>query len=341
MIFADKLIRLRKKSGMSQEEFAEKMNVSRQAVSKWEGAQSVPDLERILTIADMFGVTTDYLLKDDIEDEEFSSVDYSEKTRKITLEQANEYLALRKKDAPRIALAVFMWIVSVIPLLMLGGFAEIGGVMSENLAGGIGMIIMLIIAAAAVGLFIQTNYKSEAYKFLNSEPFESEYGVAGMVREQQKAFHDKYVRSNIIGTCMCILSVIPLFVGAALDNELFTVMMLGVMIFIAACAVFIFVTAGIRWESMQKLLKEGDYTDEKRERGKEGDYAEKKKERSRVNGTVASIYWSVVVAIYLAWLFLERDPKNGDSRSWVVFPVAGVLFVAVLGIVHLIRKGRD
>ena len=328
MIFADKLIRLRKKSGMSQEEFAEKMNVSRQAVSKWESAQSIPDLERILKIADMFGVTTDYLLKDDIEDEEFSGIDYSEKTRKVTLEQANEYLSLRKKAAPRIALAVCMWIVSIIPLFVLGGLAELGGLMSENLAGGIGMIILLIIAAAAVGLFKQTNYKSDAYKFLNSEPFESEYGVAGMVREQQKAFHDKYMRSNIIGTCLCILSVIPLFVGAALDNELLTVILLGVMIFIAACAVFIFVSVGIRWESMKKLLKEGDYSDEK-------------KNRSRVNGTIAAIYWPVVVAIYLAWLFLERNPKNGDSRSWVVFPVAGVLFAAVLGIVHLIQKRKD
>ena len=50
MIFADKLVRLRKKSGMSQEELAERMNVSRQSVSKWESAQSVPDLEKILLI---------------------------------------------------------------------------------------------------------------------------------------------------------------------------------------------------------------------------------------------------------------------------------------------------
>lgn len=46
MIFADKLIQLRKKSGWSQEELAQQMHVSRQSVSKWEGAQSVPDLER-------------------------------------------------------------------------------------------------------------------------------------------------------------------------------------------------------------------------------------------------------------------------------------------------------
>ena len=70
MIFADKLISLRKKNGWSQEELAEKMNVSRQAVSKWEAAQTTPDLERILQLSKLFGVTTDFLLKDELSEEE-------------------------------------------------------------------------------------------------------------------------------------------------------------------------------------------------------------------------------------------------------------------------------
>ena len=54
MIFADKLIQLRKKSGWSQEELAEQMGVSRQSISKWEGAQSIPDLEKIIRLAKLF-----------------------------------------------------------------------------------------------------------------------------------------------------------------------------------------------------------------------------------------------------------------------------------------------
>lgn len=328
MIFADKLIKLRKKSGMSQEELAEKMNVSRQSVSKWEGAQSVPDLEKILQLGNLFGVTTDYLLKDEIEDEEFTGGDYSEKTKKLTLEQANEYLALRKRAAPRIALATFMCILSVIPLLMLAGAAELKKLsITENMAGGIGMVVLIVIVAAAVGIFIHTDSKSEAYKFLDSEPFEAEYGVVGMVREQQKAFRDKYMRSNIIGTCLCILSAAVLFAGVISEDEFICVIMLNIMLFIAGIGVYLFVSAGVRWASMQRLLKEGDFTDEQ-------------KSRSRVNGTIAAIYWPIVVAIYLAWMFLEENPKSPDSRSWVVFPVAGVLFAAVLGIVHLINRRK-
>ena len=64
MILADKIITLRKKNGLSQEELAEKMNVSRQSVSKWESAQSVPDLNKVIMLSEIFGVSTDYLLKD-------------------------------------------------------------------------------------------------------------------------------------------------------------------------------------------------------------------------------------------------------------------------------------
>ena len=70
MIFADKLITLRKKAGWSQEELAEKLNVTRQSVSKWEGAQSVPDIDKILQLSCLFGVTTDFLLKDELSEEE-------------------------------------------------------------------------------------------------------------------------------------------------------------------------------------------------------------------------------------------------------------------------------
>ena len=63
MILADKIIELRKKNGWSQEELAEKVGVSRQSVSKWEGALSVPDLDKILLMSQIFGVSTDYLLE--------------------------------------------------------------------------------------------------------------------------------------------------------------------------------------------------------------------------------------------------------------------------------------
>jgi len=60
---ADRIQYLRKSKGISQEELADKVGVSRQAVSKWESEQSTPDLEKIIIMSDFFGVTTDYILK--------------------------------------------------------------------------------------------------------------------------------------------------------------------------------------------------------------------------------------------------------------------------------------
>ena len=69
MILSEKITEERKKNGWSQEELAEKLSVSRQAVSKWESAQSTPDLQKIIRMAELFQVSTDYLLRDEIEAE--------------------------------------------------------------------------------------------------------------------------------------------------------------------------------------------------------------------------------------------------------------------------------
>ena len=63
MNMADRIQYLRKSKGISREELADKVGVSRQAVSKWESEQSTPDLEKIIIMSDFFGVTTDYILK--------------------------------------------------------------------------------------------------------------------------------------------------------------------------------------------------------------------------------------------------------------------------------------
>jgi len=66
-LLSEKLYKLRKNSGLSQEQLAEKLNVSRQAISKWESGTAVPESEKLVTISNYFGVSVDYLLKDEEE----------------------------------------------------------------------------------------------------------------------------------------------------------------------------------------------------------------------------------------------------------------------------------
>lgn len=67
MKLPDKIIKHRKANGWSQEDFAEKLNISRQAISRWENGTALPDVQNILQISKLFNVTTDYLLNDDYE----------------------------------------------------------------------------------------------------------------------------------------------------------------------------------------------------------------------------------------------------------------------------------
>ena len=66
MTFGEKLQALRKAQGLSQEELAQRINVSRQALSKWESGASVPDTENVIALSRLFGVSTDYLLLDEV-----------------------------------------------------------------------------------------------------------------------------------------------------------------------------------------------------------------------------------------------------------------------------------
>ena len=123
MILADKITDLRKKNGWSQEELAERLGVSRQSVSKYESAQSVPDLDKILRLASIFGVTTDYLLKDELEAEEFSPADAPDADtpplRRVSMETASEYLRLKRETAKPVALATALCILSPVCLIVL------------------------------------------------------------------------------------------------------------------------------------------------------------------------------------------------------------------------------
>ena len=70
MTFGEKLQSLRQKAGMSQDVLAEKLDVSRQAVSRWERNETMPETEKVILLADLFGVTTDYLLRPEVERQE-------------------------------------------------------------------------------------------------------------------------------------------------------------------------------------------------------------------------------------------------------------------------------
>ena len=182
MIFADKLILLRKKAGWSQEELAEQMDVTRQSVSKWEGAQSVPDLDKMIRLSELFGVTAVLLLKDEMEDVEHHRFVQGHAVIKAGIRgEANAFLSVKGRTAKTIAYAVFLCILSPIALLILAAINQsTAGALSEGVACGIGMIVLIILVAIAAVLFVSSGSQTAPFAYLEKEfTFETEYGVSG------------------------------------------------------------------------------------------------------------------------------------------------------------------
>lgn len=327
MIFADKLIQLRKKAGWSQEELAEQMDVSRQSVSKWEGAQSVPDLKKIIRLSELFGVSTDYLLKDGTEDVGcMVRSDDAPTPRRVYMEEANAFLSVKAATSKSIALAAFLCILSPICLLVLGAVSESPGYgLEEHAAGGIGMIILLLFVTAAVAVFISSGRKTAAYGYLEKDVFETEYGVSGMVTERKAQYSGTYTRNNIIGASLCIMALAPLLGGAVINegDGLLLTLMLSASFVIAGIGVVFFISSGIVWASYEKLLQEGEYSKEN-------------KENQPIIAAVSVAYWLIATATYLGYSL----STNNWGYSWVIWVAAGIVFPAIVMITKLLTKRK-
>lgn len=329
MIIADKIVSLRKRAGWSQEELAEKLGVTRQSVSKWEGAQSVPDMDKVVSMSRLFGVTTDYLLKDELEEDApcAAAEDNDPPLRRVTMGQASAYLALRKAAAPKVAAATALCIVSPVTLLLLSALSESGRFgISGNAAAGIGLCVLLVLVAVAVSLFLRTAAQVREFKFLEEEPFETEYGVDGMVRQRQQEYKDTNTRLTTVGVVLCVLAAAPLFAAVCIDGSgLLYVAAVGALVLAGVGCLFL-VNAGVYSGAMERLLEEGDYT-----RGQ--------KKHNKVLSTVTTIYWPAATAVFLIYTY--GPSGNGQPRySWVIWAVAGVLYAAVMGVVRLLLRSR-
>lgn len=331
MIFADKLLDLRKRQGWSQEELADKLQVSRQSVSKWESAQSVPDLNRIIEISEIFGVSTDYLLKDEVDLQEVEpSEDNYSSARRVSLEEANEFLRLKEESATPISIGVMFFILTPLILLILIGLSEVSLLpFSENMAVALGLVGLFVFIAIGLYFCLKEATKLEDYKFLEEDAFETAYGVTGMVRERKERFRDTHKQQITLGLLIITLGVLPIILTALLfDNHLYE----DLYVLLGVCGTLLFISQGVRllikasipMDSYNMLLEEGDYT-------------MKNKRANKRLGIVSPIYWLLVTAIFLAYSFIT----NGWDHSWIFWPIAGVLYAIVAMVASATGKKEE
>ena len=331
MILADKIIDERKKNGWSQEELAEQLGVSRQSVSKWESAGSVPDLKKVIQMAELFGVSTDYLLKDELEKEnravvETSGSDADSPLRRVSMEEANAFLNAKRETAPRLANTVSLFILSPVALLLLAGIAESSDYnLAEGPAMAVGLAVLLLLTAVGVFIQITDRNKLSRFEYLERESFETEYGVSGMVKEKKRDYESRYSLGLAGGTVICIVAVIPLLVAGVMESsDLVLILCVDLLLALVALGANLIVRVSTVKESYDTILQDGDY-------------AKNKKRIQAKMGAFSAAYWCLTTAIYIGW----RTWRQDWGESCVIWAVAGVLYAGAYGIVRMVLKADE
>ena len=327
MILADKIINERKKNGWSQEELAQMLSVSRQSVSKWESAQAVPDLNRIIQMAKIFNVSTDYLLKDEIEADTTTAPTeavYSEydNVKKVSLEEADRYIRTIKNNTPTAIIATVLFVLSPVSLIFLAGYSTFNEAFPVATAVLIGLIALFIAIAAGVVLWVSIEAKEKEFEYIKNEPFETLYGVDGMVKERSNAFAPKKTLLTSLAVLCFILSPIGLLTAALMGAS-------GFVIICFVCLILILVAAGVGI-SLYISRIDGSYTSLLEEGRNNPEHKRANKLLDRLSGS----YWCIVVAIFLIFGLTQ------DKWHWagIIFPVAGVLYAALFGIIKAIMN---
>ena len=326
MILAEKIMEERKKNGWSQEDLADKLGVSRQSVSKWESAQSIPDLNRILEMSRLFNVSTDYLLKDEQDRPAGpASEDSGKELRKVSMEEASTFLKENDSFAKKIATGSMICTLCPIPLMAVMALQKAGTIpLAEDPAGAIGIILLLITVAISLIFFIPAAMSHDKWEYLEKEAFDAEYGVEGMVKDRSEKFQNRFIRSITGGTVSILIGVCALLSGAAIDenNEPLLMGLTCVMFAFIAIGAFLIVRAGITKDGYSMLLQEGDYS--------------KEEKSNTVLKAVTPAYWMVITAIYLTISFLT----NRWDITWLVWAVAGILYGGLSVILRAMHKSK-
>ena len=322
MTMGEKLIQLRKRECWTQDDLAEKLDVSRQSVSKWEGDLAAPAIDKLLELSRLYGVSTDYLLKDELDLPGAAEAAAPEEPvlRQVTLEEAQSFVALKEASAKPFALAVALCILSPVCLILLGGLSAIRPV-REQIAMAVGLAVLFVFVVPAVAVFVRWGMKLDRYEYLEKEVFTPAPGVEALARDGMDRDRETHSRRMVTGVCLCVASAVPILVCVAAESEFLLTCGIGLLLAIVAAGAYLIVSVSIPWGAYQMLLQEGDYAPEK-----------KAPWRRAVTGG----YWCLVTAGYLAWSFIS---KRWDF-TWIVWPVAAVLFAALAVAVELTEKRK-
>ena len=319
MTLAEKIVYFREKDRLSQGELAERLNVTRQAISKWENGQATPEIENLVRMSRLFGVTVDALLTDGAD---CPAGEVPEKrARLVGRAEVLSYLSVCQKNAVWRAVGLFLCILAPVLLLIFAGISGMTDAMEDHVAVGIGLCLCALTIAAAVADFLLCDGRFRPFSYFEDEPIALEGTASELLKAERERVESVASRCEAFGMVLSVLSMLPMFVTVLLgESDLWMLFAVCLTFLIVGCAGGLLVFAGARRDGVDRALRIGDYTEEGRA-------------RHHVLRALGVGYWLVVIAVFLTLEFVVDIPLG---KSWVLFPIAGVLYLAAMTVLRAV-----
>lgn len=341
-MIGNRIAELRRQNGMSQEELADRLGISRQSVSKWESGQSQPEIEKLLQLSEVFHVSTDYLLKDDTmpevidvtpvheeakesEEAEAETIykdpmdDWKETVRKtfrtekndegyyiLRAEETEGFLQAREEKGKLISRGVADCILSVVPVILTGTMADTFFI-TEDMIVPLGVGVMFAMIALGVTRFMKAGSVGKQYEFLNDTPFLPEYAIEDKIIAESQHLKESGRKDITTAVVLFIVSLIPVIVFGAFSGDSSFVAGLGV------AGMFLLVAEGVRRciigafhiGTSKRLMQEEEF-----------------KVSTKRNLDFKGLYWTLITAAY----FIYSGVTRRWSSSWIIWVLAGIAY---------------
>ena len=290
MSFGEKLQQLRKEKGLSQEDLAHQLNISRQAVSKWESQNGYPEIEKMILISDLFQVSLDYLMKEDYEEHENETIS---SFRLMTQQNIKDYLHFKKSFALGISCSVL--------LMIIGLFIAV--LCADTSYQSIGVFGFLIMVGIGVFFIIMTTLLKESKFKIEREEIKIAFNYLQNLQEHYQHFH-KYFTLAIAGGVLLIIVSLACIVLLDETYSQYENILGAQFLLCIGIAVFLFIYFGILKDAYQFLIHNKAYI------------KAKKKEQQIEN--IYAFTMPLAAVLYMIMGFTQ----NWWHPGWVIFPLA-------------------
>ena len=371
MLLSEKIMSLRKRNGWSQEELAQQLGVSRQSVSKWESMASMPDIQKIMAMSELFSVSTDYLLKDELEDlpataiaadyaassvqggssdlaadsttdstadggstgDDASASKTSAPKLSVSLDTATEYLDAIARTSRPTAGAITLFILGPALLVSLATYSE-DALYFDPMR--ISPDAMGIAGICLMMLFIAAGVGLLILQDMKLTKFKQLKEASLELQYGVEAAIRRRAESTESLRYMQQAAGVCLTILSAIPFLIASYYGTGFIFALGFFAAAILVSLGVYLLVYSGILRDGY-----RVLLQEGDFSHDEKSNKRDSKSaalkyrpIARAYFGTITLLYVGYSFITKDWKS----SWIIWPVSALLYHIIISILNALKK---